>query len=227
MAEIVLITPTGGRPRGMELLAGYIDAQTYQGEARWVIVDDVDPATPLPDSRFGIEVIRPPWRWKPGNGNTHCQNMSMALDQVSDDDTVIIFEDDDVYLPEHLAITLYELETCELVGEVASRYYNVASRCWRVMGGKHHTSLASVGVRGGALQLLREICYTRTRYIDIQLWQLFTGPKRLTDHANYLSIKGLPGRAGIGVGHSPSFGLLDTTDILKQWIGDYAENYKD
>lgn len=222
--SVCLITPTGGRPEGMALLAGYLDRQTYQGKVRWVVIDDVNPATPLPDSRFDVEVIRPSWRWKPGD-NTQCKSMALALDQVSDNDTVIICEDDDAYLPQHIKAILSELETVELTGERVSRYYNVATQRWQLMPGKHHASLASVAVRGEALRLLRQICSNGTRTIDLDLWRQFDGPKKLTEHENVIGIKGMPGRAGIGVGHRDNFGRPDTTGILRQWLGEYADNY--
>lgn len=225
MAKVFLITPTGGRPEGMELLTNYLKAQTYQGPASWIIVDDVDPATLLPDSRFGVEVFRPSWRWKRGD-NTQCRNMALALQQVGDNDTVIILEDDDAYLPEYLAATLHELEIAELVGERISRYYNVATRRWYVMKGGSHASLASVGVRGKALKLLRELCSVKVKYIDIELWKQFSGRKQLTGHTNFLGIKGLPGRAGIGIGHREGFGNPDTTNVLQKWLGDCAELYE-
>jgi len=227
MAETVLITPTGGRPEGMTLLARYIAAQAFSGPLRWIIIDDVNPATPLPDVHDGIdvEVIRPSWRWQPGD-NTQCRSMALALDQVGADDTVLVIEDDDAYLPDHLATTLRELETCELTGERVSRYYNVATGRWQLMAGKVHASLASNGVRGEALELLRGICAKGTRTIDLDLWRQFNGPKRLTDHANVIGIKGLPGRGGIGVGHRPNFGISDQCGKLREWLGDYADFYK-
>lgn len=222
---ICFITPTGGRPEGMELLAGYLNAQTYTGPALWIIVDDVNPITPLPESRFDVEVIRPFWRWQRG-GNTQAKNMSRALAEVGDDDTVIIFEDDDVYLPDHITTTLQELETVELTGERVSRYYNVRMRRWQVITGKYHASLMSNGIRGEALGLLFKICLNSTNRIDMQLWQQFNGPKRLTIHTNCIGIKGLPGRAGIGIGHKNGFGEPDETGVLRHWIGDLAGAYE-
>ena len=208
----------------MELLAQYLDAQTHKGPARWIVIDDVSPATDLPDSRFAVEVIRPSWRWQKGD-NTQCQSMALALEQVGDDDIVIICEDDDAYLPNHLEATLHELETVELTGEKVARYYNVYTRRHQTMSQSNHATLASTGVRGNALKLLREICDRPTRSIDINLWHEFHGTKRLTENANVIGIKGMPGRSGIGIGHRDGFGVPDTTNILREWIGDCADNY--
>lgn len=223
MTKIVLVTPSGGRPEGLQLLAGYLEAQTYQGPAKWVIVDDCDTASPIPDSHFEVQVIRPSWRWKPGD-NTQCRSMALALSRATD--IAIVLEDDDCYLPNHIETTLKELETAELVGERMSRYYNVATKRWQLMPGTAHASLASVGVRGAALDLLRRICAGGTKTIDMDLWRGFTGNKRLTEHSNVVGIKGLPGRAGIGVGHRSNFGTPDTDNTLRKWLGDLAENYE-
>ena len=224
MSELILITPTGGRVEGMELLAQYLDAQTYKGPATFLVVDDCDPATPLPDSRFAVEVLRPSWRWQKGD-NTQCQSMALALDQVGDNDTVLIIEDDDAYLQNHIEATLHELETVELVGEKVARYYNVYTRRHQTMSQSNHATLASTGMRGNALKLLREICDRPTRSIDINLWHEFHGPKSLTENANVVGIKGLPGRGGIGIGHKAGFGQPDMTNTLRQWLGARSENY--
>ena len=226
---ICCLTPTGGRPEGLELLARYISAQNYHQPIRWIIVDDCNPATPLPETYYApfgpieVEVIRPAWHWT--DTSTQCKSMALALDQVADDDTVIIFEDDDAYLPDHIVDTVKALETFSLVGERFSRYYNVATRRWQLIPGKNHASLASNGVRGDALRLLRNICAVGTRTIDCDLWKQFRGPKHLTEHANVIGIKGMPGRGGIGIGHRNGFGRPDTEDILCQWLGDYAGAY--
>ena len=227
---ICCLTPTGGRPEGLELLARYISAQNYHQPIRWIIVDDCNPATPLPETYYApfgpieVEVIRPAWHWT--DTSTQCKSMALALDQVADDDTVIIFEDDDAYLPDHIADTVKALETFSLVGERVSNYYNVATRRWQLMPGKNHASLASNGVRGDALKLLRDICASGTRTIDIDLWKQFRGPKSMTDHFNVVGIKGLPGRAGIGIGHKDGFGLPDTDGVLQKWLGHYADLYQ-
>ena len=222
---LFLITPTGGRPEGMAFLTEYLNAQTYNLHAHWIIVDDVDPATPWHTTRFHTTILRPHWRWQRGE-NTQSKSMAAALEQVGDDDTVIVLEDDDVYLYDHIITTLRELETCELVGERVSRYYNVATRRYQEIPGKVHASLSSNGVRGEALKLLRQICASGSRRIDMDLWRGFRGQKRMTDHANVIGIKGLPGRAGIGIGHKEGFGLPDTDGVLHKWLGHYADRYQ-
>jgi len=222
---IYLLTPTGGRAEGLALLGEYLDAQTYTGLAKWIVVEDVDPASRIPQTRFETEVIRPAWRWQPGM-NTQAKCLLAGLELVPDGSTILILEDDDAYLPNYLQATVEAMHTADLVGEAPSRYYNVATSRWRVMGSRGHASLACTALRGPAVALLREVCKGGSRRIDMDLWQKFRGAKRLLDTQNTIGIKGLPGRAGIGVGHRSNFGDPDTTGILRRWLGDYADNYE-
>lgn len=220
---IYFLTPTGARPEGLALLGEYLNAQSYQGPAKWIVVDDCDPATPIPETRFETEVVRPDWRWEPGM-NTQAACMLAGLDRIPSDAVVFVVEDDDCYLPEYVETMLKALEVFELVGETSARYYNVATRRHKVMKTPNHSSLASTAVRG--TDALRKACETRPKFIDISLWRGFTGRKTLLDTHNVIGIKGLPGRQGIGVGHKPTFGEPDTTDVLQQWCGEYANNYE-
>lgn len=218
---LTLLTPSGGRPWAFERLAEYINAQTYSGPIRWIVVDDCVPLTPVVEMREGIvvEKVAAGWQWQPGM-NTQSACMALGLDSVSADATLLVLEDDDLYLPDHIAATLQALRTAELVGEGLSRYYNVATRRCREIPGQWHASLASVGCRGGALAMLKDICRAGSRRIDMDLWQRFAGSKMLTEARNVVGMKGLRGRAGIGVGHRSTFGDPDPSGrILIDWIG--------
>src|SRR5690606_15729865 len=211
----------------MDLLAGYIHAQTYAGALTWIIVDDCHPVTSIPPVRKGIMtvIVDPPWLWEPGM-NTQAQSMAAALAHVAPGDTCIIMEDDDCYLPDHISNVLSALESADLVGERVARYYNVATSRYKVIPGNFHASLASTAVKGEALAKLIEVCQRGSRRIDMDLWREFDGSKALLDTGNVIGIKGMPGRGGIGVGHRDNFGHLDIAgDILRQWAGDVAANY--
>jgi hypothetical protein len=217
---LYLLTPTGARPDGMALLAGYINAQTWQGEAHWIVVDDCDPATPAPAIRAGIdvEIVRPYWRWQPGM-NTQAACMAAGLARIPDGATCIVLEDDDAYLPAHVATLLAALERAELVGERLARYYNVATRRWKVIPGTYHSSLAATGCRGAGLRHLRRICAAGSKRIDMDLWTQGC-TRQLLSTGNVVGIKGLPGRGGIGVGHRETFGDPDPSGgVLVDWLG--------
>lgn len=225
---LYLLTPTGDRPEGLGLLAGYINAQTWRGPVRWIVVDDCQPLSPIVEVRSGIEVERlcPEWTWQPGM-NTQAACMRAGLDCIPAEATCIVLEDDDAYLPEHVATVLAALERAELVGERVARYYNVATRRCRLIPGHFHASLASTAVRGRALAMLKEVCAAGSRHIDMDLWRGFTGPKELLETANVVGLKGLPGRGGIGIGHRDTFGDPDPAGaVLAEWIGaERAEAY--
>ena len=225
--KVFAITPTGLRPQGLALLAEYINAQTYTGNMTWIVVDDCDPETRIPTMRKGIQVvsIRPDWRWKPGM-NTHAANMSAGLDIVPEEATLFCWEDDDIYLPDYIVTMLAAIKNHELIGERDSRYYNVATGKFRVLKGNYHASLASTVCRGDALKALKELCATKIqKMLDVTLWKTFEGKKKLLSTHNVVGIKGLPGRAGIGIGHRSHFGSIDIDNTLRRWAGDYADNY--
>lgn len=215
---LYLLTPTGGRPEGLALLAEYIRAQICSEPAKWIVVDDCDPASRIP-AWMNAEVIRPDWRWKEGM-NTQAASMAAGLAAVPRDATVIVLEDDDAYLPGHIENLLDALEWAELAGERVARYYNVATRRYRAIPGSRHASLAATGCRGSALDRLREVCAAGSRRIDMDLWLGFTATRALLDSANVVGIKGLPGRCGMGVGHKSTFGDPDPSGaVLVDWLG--------
>jgi len=223
---IYLITPTGGRPEGIALLAEYISAQTYRGKMTWIVVDDCLPRTRIPnvDSKITVESVHPHWAWRPGM-NTQAACIKAGLELVPDDAVALVLEDDDIYLPGHVACMVKALKDAELVGERISRYYNVATKRYRNLPSNRHASLCSTGVRGEALKLLRTVCDGAQARIDMRLWHGFRGPKRLLETANVIGIKGLPGRPGIGVGHQRTFGTIDSGNMLQRWAGELAANY--
>lgn len=217
---LYLLTPTGGRPEGLGLLAGYINAQTWQGEARWIVVDDCDPASTVPAMREGIEVevVRPDWRWQHGQ-NTQAASMVAGLARVPVDATLLVLEDDDAYLPDHFGNMVAALQRAELVGEKLARYYNVATGRWQLIPSERHASLAATGCRGRGLLHLRQLCGARSTRIDLDLWTQGC-TRQLLPTSNVVGIKGMPGRGGIGVGHRATFGSPDPSgSVLAEWIG--------
>ena len=222
-----ILTPTGGRPKGLALLGHYLSEQTHEGPMRWLICDDVDPVSPVPPVHEGIEVevIRPSWRWS--GDNTHAQCMVELIDRVPAGAAVVIAEDDDCYLPAHVETMLEALQTAELVGQKTSYYYNVRTRRHKAIPGAFHASLGATALRGKALSMLRAICIRQKVRLDMELWRGFRGSKRLLDGMTAVGIKGIEGRQGIGVGHKDTFGNPDPHgDVLRAWVGDYAPEYR-
>lgn len=219
---VYLLTPTGGRQEGLSLLGEYMEAQTYQGSLVWLIIDDVDPPSRLPASRFDVHYIRPPWRWSGHSTQGRC--LLEGLQHIPDDARLLVIEDDDCYLPDYISTMLGALDEHDLVGERVSRYYNVKTNRYREMPSNKHASLMCTAMKGDALFFFRQMC--RRSHIDMNFWKNFRGSKRLLDTSNTVGIKGMPGRGGIGVGHRNNFGTPDPSRAkLKEWIGGRAEFY--
>ena len=216
---IYLLTPTGGRPECIQFLARYINNQTYQGDMTWVIVDDCDPATPIPDVRCQVIPVRPDWRWKPGM-NTQAESIMAGLRQIDDENArILIMEDDDIYLPNHVANIVQHLETYDLVGEAAAPYYNVSTGKYRKMGTGQHCALASTGLKDEAIDAFIDVLEPGSRFIDSRLWRGFHGHKIQLRTQNVVGVKGMPGREGIGVGHRKSFGKKDIRNEFQALVG--------
>lgn len=226
---IYLLTPTGGRPECLELLAGYIDAQDYSGAMTWIVVDDVKPASPVPSVRSGItvDVVTPHYSWKPGQ-NTQAQSILVGLSTIQEEVAkVLVFEDDDVYLPGHVSNMVKHLGACDLVGEKKAKYYNVRSGRYREFNGGRHCALASTALKGAAIDCLRRVCVPGKTFIDSRLWREYQGPKKRLNTSNVVGVKGMPGRPGIGVGHRTTFGRADIGKQFAKSVGpDIAKHYE-
>ncbi len=216
-----VLTPTGGRPEGLALLGQYLGDQTWTEPLRWIVVDDCDPPSAgfAPGCGIEVEVVRPAWRWQPGQ-NTQAASMAAGLARVPRGATLLVMEDDDAYLPDHIETMVDALQFADLAGEGGARYYNVATRRWKEIPSNRHASLAATACRGAALQRLREVCAAGSRRIDLDLWHTYPGAQALVGSRNVVGIKGMPGRGGIGVGHRPDFGTPDPSGgVLVDWLG--------
>ncbi len=230
MPSLTLLTPTGGRPQAWALCQRWMAAQDYAGPVRWLIVDDGEAEQPVTFDRDGwrLEIIRPEPRWQPGQ-NTQARNLLAGLAQVEPDSRLLIIEDDDHYAPDWLSTASAALSAGELIGETRARYYNLTTRYWREHGNEHHASLCATGVAGPALRMLHDCCLLPTRFIDLTLWRNYRGRRQLLSGHRVTGMKGLPGRAGIGIGHAQDFVRGSRPDpqgaVLRGWIGGDAEAY--
>jgi glycosyltransferase involved in cell wall biosynthesis len=218
---LTLITCTGGRQEAFALCERWIVRQTFNGDVQWLVVDDCDPATTL---TMGQELIRPTVRWKPGQ-NTLGRNLLAAL-PLAVFDKILFIEDDDYYPPEYLAAMAKLLDSYPIAGEAPARYYNVSTRQFKQLHNGHHASLCQTGIRRELVPSLMRIACREQKFIDIPLWRDHgrTGPLM---PSTAVGMKGMPGRAGIGMGHRPNAGWSDDQKMqtLCAWIGDDAEAY--
>lgn len=224
---LTLLTATGARPAAWAICERLMARQDYAGPVRWVIVDDGPAPQPVTFQRadWQLVVIRPAPFWQPGQ-NTQARNLLKGLEAIARDERVVVIEDDDWYAADWLSTAAERLERAELVGECQARYYNLPARRGRQLHNNAHASLCSTAMRGEALEMFRQVCRRSQKFIDLDLWRrcrsrhLFTGGR-------VVGLKGLPGRGGIGMGHSADFQGTPDPDLalLRRWIGEDVELY--
>jgi hypothetical protein len=229
---VSIITATGMRPEAFGLCAEFIRRQDYRGPLQWIVVDDGEIATRIDDLPANIlfSHIYPEPKWKPGD-NTLARNLLAAIPEVCYD-FVAFCEDDDWYASDYLGQQVkYLQEGFKIVGEVPARYYHLPTRQYWRLGNRSHASLAQTVIHKDLLPLLREICEEpQSSFIDVRLWERAQGRRAFHGGARSVGMKGLPGRAGIGVGHRPQSGVGWEPDpdleILRDWIGQDLELYR-
>lgn len=223
---LTLLTTTGCRPEAFSICQKLMMRQSYDGDVRWVIIDDGEVDQPIDFSRpkWRLEMIKPKHRWTEG-ANTQRRNLLEGLRHVNNDANLIIIEDDDYYSPYYLETVDEWLSKANLVGESFARYYNLQSKKYRQLTNIFHASLCSTAMKGDAIQFFRAVCTTQDTLIDMNLWKKYNGSKQLYKNNMVVGIKGLPGRSGIGIGHKAGFqGKIDTDGVvLSDWLnGDTA-----
>lgn len=138
---IALLTPTGGRPTQIRLLAKWMQRQTYTGQVLWILVDDCNPTTVIdnmpssfPPNWTIIKVFpRPVYQ----GINTQGRNLRAAITELKKWDkitSVFIIEDDDYYSPNYLRMMVAYLNDYDLVGEANSLYYDVTNKTYNECG---------------------------------------------------------------------------------------------
>jgi len=222
MDKITVITLTGDRNKVFELTRQHILAQTIQSD-QWIIVDDG--FEPLPERLIeGADYIRR--EPKKGEDFTLIQNIKLAVSQIKGN-IILFMEDDDYYAPKYIEIYYNYLKEYTLVGEGCARYYHVPAQKYTRMSNKRHASLAQTGFRKELLDIFKA-SIEEDFHIDIRFWRralklgyiFFDTEDKLKLHC---SLKGLPGRKGIGIGHNKNLKLYQKDKdykMLKKWIGE-------
>lgn len=227
MNELVtLITPTGSRQESFKLLEGYIARQTYKGPLEWIVVDDCTPRTPV---SMGQKYLRGPRDWTP-DYNTQRGNMEVAMEHIRGD-YIFIIEDDDWYHPRYIETYLTALKTSSIVGSANAKYYSLHVPGWKEMHNYENASLCQTAFTRDVLPLCKQAVGSGELFFDIQLWK-YTKEKQLSaamlwENKLTVGLKGMPGRTGIGIGHTRirDFYLDSNLTKLREWIGDDANKY--
>jgi hypothetical protein len=198
--------------------------QDYKGSVRWVIVDDGFEETKI-DYSGEIEIQYK--RLPPLKNNTQGRNLLHAMESMDLEDKVVIIEDDDYYGPNWLKTISEKLDTFDLAGEGHSIYWNVSHRRFTECKNTGHASLCSTGLTRSAIPFFIQLCKSNKTAIDMNMWRQFRGSKEVFSSRHVIGIKGLPGRKGLGAGHTEKFLRVADPDgkNLFHWIGNDAETY--
>lgn len=232
---IVLITPTGGRPEQFANCVKWMKNQTYEKSVFWIIVDDCVPTTTTFDRwslgcYWNVYHMYPTPAWKVGM-NTQGRNLKQALQlvkqlPVAEVKGIFIIEDDDYYSPDYLQVMTEKLEGFDAAGTVKTMYYNIPRKCYYRNNNVNHSSLFQIAFKPNVIDILEDSC--EDKFIDIKFCHnlknlnLFASEKDLS-----VGIKGLPGRAGIGIGHRTNASYLPDPDLeqLKHLLGEDYKHY--
>lgn len=225
--KITLITPTGNRPEAFALLEKHMSLQVFTGkyEFEWLVVDDGTPAVKV---TRGQKYLRGPKEWADGI-NTQRLNLDAVIGQVTGD-YVFIIEDDDYYSPRYLQTMINLLQTVSAVGLSRAKYYNVALPGSVVLPNEKHAALSQTAFKRNLLPLFEKAVNSGEYYIDSEFWDrvmkgnishIFLGNTELS-----IGMKGMPGREGLGAGHTIRGYQIDRDKSrLREWLGSAAELY--
>lgn len=233
---IVLITPTGGRPKQFTNCKKWMQSQTYRGDVLWLIVDDCVPTTSFVEEGFKknwtIKNINPTPVWRIGM-NTQGRNLLAAIKVVKMIPSfliggIFIIEDDDYYTPEYLSCVTGSLKGFDLSGTKNTVYYNIPEKKYFVHNNNNHASLFQLGFSTNVLSEFEKAC--RSKWVDVVFCGLVKNKNLFSvDKEIAVGIKGMSGRCGIGSGHRPNGRYSIDLDlrVLKTLINsDYKQYYE-
>lgn len=238
---ITLITATGGRPQQFNLCKHFMQRQTYTGEVLWIIVDDVIPlSTNSVDDTFreGWEIVKisPLPQWRTGQ-NTQARNLIAGMNVLTtnykkeDIEAVFIIEDDDWYRENYLERMVHHMRDYNIAGEKNCIYYNVHYRRYVRHDNVLHSSLFQTAFVWDMIPDFVKICTNPSKvatfYIDVQLWHEAKNKNLFNDNNLGVGIKGMPGRFGIGAGHTKWLQMREDINLvfLTSIIGSDAQLY--
>jgi hypothetical protein len=229
---IALITPTGSRPAQFELCRQWMHRQTYPGEVIWIIVDDAIPVSTNSvgegfKDKWTIVKVYPTPVWQ--GYNTQARNIKAGIDALianfTNIEAIFIIEDDDYYHANYLERMMANFGGFDLIGERNTVYYNVLWRRYITNPNLNHASLFQTAFTVNTIPQL-EKTYSN-RFIDFMLWGIVPNKKLFYENDLAIGMKGMPGRGGIGAGHSRMMAMKDDKDMiyLQSKIGEDAKQY--
>lgn len=205
---ITLITPTGDRYLAFKICEMWMSRQTMPYN-QWIVVDDgITRHVPATLSQDVITRKRGP------NEPPHTLHLNIleALPHIKYN-KILIIEDDDYYAPGYIAHMAKMLGHAHIAGQGQSIYYNIRDRNIRRLQNREHVSFCQTGFTNYNIEKLEQAAkIVSTAYakgqalpmLDILFWRNAAGKRTIETGTKKLciGIKGLPGRTGIGMGHS-------------------------
>lgn len=223
--KVSVITPTCDRPAGIALAEKYMARQTVQ-PFEWIVADSGQVPAALTMGQTHLKMGMPP------GARNLAHNIIRSL-AVVNGDAVVIVEDDDWYRADHIEQCIAGLSKFVAMGCPTLNYFNVQHKMFVKMRnqGAALCQTAFVSSLIPDMRKAAQAAFDANDFgIDRRFWQrrkhLAKGPQTV------IGIKGLPGTAGLGIGHRPksSAGKQWKSDPemlqLKAWIGSDAENYR-
>lgn len=203
MASVVALTPSAGRPWALAQCREYMARQTVP--VRHLVVEQ--------DASFPENLLR-------------CLELGLETDA----EWFIVAEDDDWYPATYVEdISAHFRPDLAAVGYCRSRYYHVPTGWFMEWTHRRHACLAATALARDTLETVAELARKGRTDVDIQFWR-FTRQlrKHLIEDVGMVGLKGLPGRAGVAAGHTPSiYPAQDLTGkILRDWLGEDAARYE-
>lgn len=217
---ITVITPTCDRPVGLALAEQFIARQTRQPD-EWIIADG---GTVRATCRREQTHLHTPG--EPGPSN-FLRNLLAGVG-CAQGDLIAFVEDDDYYQPIHLEQLERQLARnprALAAGDDDQRYYNLAARAWRTyqnLGACLCQTMFRRELLPRFVEVIRERLRLNSYGVDTTFWRSIPSERRSLQRAHtVVGIKGLPGRAGLGVGHRPDekWHQDPELDQLRAWIG--------
>lgn len=231
---IVLITPTGVRPKQFQLCCNWMRNQTYKGKVLWIVVDDGFPMTTdikeksFP-SNWTIVKKYPRPIWSQGM-NTQGRNIKAGIDIIKclpkeKVEAIFIIEDDDYYKPIYLEQMMLRMKNYTIIGETNTIYYHAPGKCYEISHNRQHSSLFQTAFTVEAIPTMEKLY--NEKYIDIRLFKESKNVLLFSANNLAIGIKGQAGRGGIGNGHKvrPSYTKDSQMLKLKELIGNDYKYY--
>lgn len=232
---LFVLTPTGDRLTAFKFCIDYMNRQTLKPDL-WIIVDDSkndDYSSVLEYIKIPYQVLRLP----PMDSNSLVRNVTAGLELIKDDNTRLVFmEDDDWYPENYLEVSYNGLSKADAVGVWQKKYYNVGSRMYRDWRNHKQRCLHSLGITRSAFKVMHKAIDICADYsLDARFCDLWFG-RAWADNNTALPvhITGFGhGRAGCTYAHR----VPHSNDIngrwkpdndgkkLKEWVGEDAGRY--